>query len=64
MRDEARCEDGFPSAKVETLVADLEDDFAFHDVEPLLLGEMHMQGRACVGSEVSVLDDEEVAGGV
>jgi hypothetical protein len=41
-----RREDGLAGAKVETLVADLEDHLALHDVKPLLLGEMHVQCRA------------------
>jgi len=43
MRDEARGEDGLAGAKVDALVADLENYFAFHDVEPLFLREMHVQ---------------------
>jgi hypothetical protein len=46
MRDEARSEDGFAGAQVDALVADLEDDFALHEVKPLLLRDMHVQCRA------------------
>ena len=44
VRDAARSEDGLACAQVHALIADLEGDFALHDVEPLLLGEMHMAG--------------------
>ena len=64
MRDAARGEDRRAGAELQTLIADLETHFAFHHVEPFFLGQMHVQSRAGVGQEISVLDDEEVASGV
>ena len=59
MRRGARTDSPTPSC--EAAIADLETHLAFHHVEPFFLREMHMQSRARVGQEISVLDDEQVA---
>ena len=61
--DFAGCEYGVTWFEPQPLLADLEEDLAFHDVEPLVLREMEVQGRAA-GEEVVVLDYEEVATGL
>jgi hypothetical protein len=48
--------------QVDPLLAYLEDRFAFHHVEPFLLAQVEVEGRA-TWKEVGVLDDEQAAGG-
>ena len=60
--DAAGTDDGFAGHELFTDITDLEGDFAFEDVEVLLLAEMNVQGWAAV-NEVVVLDDEEAAVG-
>ena len=46
MRDSARAEDRFSGFELYSSVANLKKDFAFDDVEPLILFEVEMNGRA------------------
>ncbi len=48
--------------QVDSLLADLEDHFSFHHVEPFLLAQVQMEGWA-TRKEVRVLYDEQAAGG-
>jgi hypothetical protein len=61
MWDAARGEERIADTEFEASIANLETHFAFHHVEPFFLREMHVQSRARVGQEISVLNDEEVA---
>jgi hypothetical protein len=46
------------------LIADLESDFPFHDVEPLLLRVVKVKRGAFAWLEIAVFDDKEIAGGI
>ena len=48
--------------QVDPLLAYLKDHFAFHYVEPFLLTQVQVEGRA-TWEEVRVLHDEQAAGG-
>ena len=59
VRDVARAEDGVAGLEGEALIAGLNEDLAFDDVEPFLLSEMEVERRAPAGDEFGVLDGEE-----
>jgi hypothetical protein len=63
VREVAGTKDGVAGLEGDAMVAGLDEDLAFEDVEPLVLREVDVEGRAPAGRDGGVLDGEE-AGGV